>query len=156
VILIRFPPPPSLNRTFANHTAGQNEFDKYFPVETNTGDLNLPDFDFSQFTGVVGFDNNNTNTTTTNNASIPAPASSASHQQPLDASNTTMDTTASAITTTTNNNNNHSSHGQRGSQDQQAQREDLSDVNFSAMSFFPPGPGTYLTGTDPNSRNRNP
>jgi hypothetical protein len=152
VILIRFPP---LNRIFANHTAGQNEFDKYFPVETNTGDLNLPDFDFSQFTGVVvGFDNNNTNNTnntnTTNNtnasilaaaASIPAP-----QQQPIDTPN---NTTASSTTTTTTTNNNSQHH-------QQAQREELSDVNFSAMSFFPPGPGTYLTGTDPNSRNRNP
>jgi hypothetical protein len=70
---------------------------------------------------------------------MPAP-----QQQPID----TPSTTASSTTTTTTNNN--SQHHQ------QAQREDLSDVNFSAMSFFPPGPGTYLTGTDPNSRNRNP
>jgi hypothetical protein len=131
----------------------QNEFDKYFPVETNTGDLNLPDFDFSQFTGVVvGFDNNNnnnTNTTTNNNASIPAAASmpAPQQQQPIDTPPNTTAFSTTTTTTTTNNNN---------SQHQQAQREDLSDVNFSAMSFFPPGPGTYLTGTDPNSRNRNP
>ena len=28
----------------------QAEWDKYFPIEQNTGDLNIPDFDFSNFT----------------------------------------------------------------------------------------------------------
>lgn len=29
----------------------QAEWDKYFPIEQNTGDLNIPDFDFANFTG---------------------------------------------------------------------------------------------------------
>ena len=29
----------------------QAEWDKYFPIEQNTGDLNIPDFNFADFTG---------------------------------------------------------------------------------------------------------
>jgi hypothetical protein len=139
----------------------QNEFDKYFPVETNTGDLNLPDFDFSDFTGVVGFDNSSSNNNSNNSASASASASSAppQQQQPID---TTNATTASSASSSTNHGQQHQQQRQRESQDQQHQREDLSDVNFSAMSFFPPGPGTYYAGTgrnqsdtDRNSRNQN-
>ena len=144
-------------------TALQNEFDKYFPVETNTGDLNLPDFDFSQFTGVGGFDNNTNNNNTTNNTNSNAPASSTSapQRQSIDTTNTTATGTASTSHHATANNNN-SQHPQHH---HHHQREDLSDVNFGAMSFFPPAPGSYFAGpaadseqgrnNDRNSRNRN-
>lgn len=127
----------------------QNEFDKYFPVETNTGDLNLPDFDFSDFTGVggVGFDNgNNSNNTTTANNNASAPAAAAS--QPTDTTNTS---TASPSSSTNKNDKNNNNHGQ---QQQQQQQEDLSDVNFGAISFFPLGPGQYFADPERN-RNRN-
>lgn len=29
----------------------QNEWDKYFPIEENSGDLNLPDFNINDFEG---------------------------------------------------------------------------------------------------------
>ena len=32
-------------------TTRQAEWDKYFPIEQNTGDLNIPDFNFADFTG---------------------------------------------------------------------------------------------------------
>lgn len=32
-------------------TSLQNEWDKYFPIEENTGDLNLPHFNIEDFTG---------------------------------------------------------------------------------------------------------
>jgi hypothetical protein len=28
---------------------GQNEWDKYFPIEENSGDLNIPDFNINDF-----------------------------------------------------------------------------------------------------------
>ena len=31
--------------------SSQAEWDKYFPIEQNTGDLNIPDFNFADFTG---------------------------------------------------------------------------------------------------------
>ena len=35
-------------------TKVQAEWDKYFPIEQNTGDLNIPDFNFADFTGGYG------------------------------------------------------------------------------------------------------
>lgn len=34
-------------------TSLQAEWDRYFPIEQNTGDLNIPDFDFNNFTGGI-------------------------------------------------------------------------------------------------------
>jgi hypothetical protein len=101
-----------VNITPAN--TSQNEWDKYFPVETNTGDLNIPDFNFSDFTGGGGgggvsgpssFDTSN-NTAANPNANYAYPQS-----QPQPDNSTT--------------------------QQQQQQQSDLSDVSFGAMSFFP-------------------
>jgi hypothetical protein len=65
----------SLSQTnLTNILPFQNEWDKYFPVETNTGDLNIPDFNFSEFTG-GSYDTN------TNNAN-PAPNANYTYPQP--------------------------------------------------------------------------
>jgi hypothetical protein len=95
----------------------QNEWDKYFPVETNTGDLNIPDFNFSDFTGGGGgppsFDASTANTAAANpNANYAYPQSQSQQDN--------------------NNNNNNNT-----TQQQQQQPSDLSDVSFGAMSFFP-------------------
>jgi len=98
----------------------QNEWDKYFPVETNTGDLNIPDFNFSDFTG--GGSNNNNNQkptsfdpTTTTTTSNPNPNANYAYSQSQPDNSTT----------------------QQQQQQQQPQPTDLSDVSFGAMSFFP-------------------
>jgi len=43
--------PPLLSKPNVLTIYPQAEWDKYFPIEQNTGELNVSDFDFAQFTG---------------------------------------------------------------------------------------------------------
>ncbi|KAM0715865.1 hypothetical protein Q7P37_008379 [Cladosporium fusiforme] len=85
-----------------------NEWDKYFPVETNTGDLNIPDFNFSEFTGGGG-----------------GGGGGGSFTNDFDPNNTYASNNDSNI------------HGNSHRQQQQQQQESLSDLNLGSMTFFP-------------------
>jgi hypothetical protein len=89
-------------------------------VETNTGDLNIPDFNFSEFTG--GAFDTSASTSTSNTDSHTNYSYPQSQSQPTNHANANNTTTTTTIDTT---------------HPQQHQQDDLSDVSFGAMSFFP-------------------